>query len=173
MFIIFMTLSMKTAVRWASCSPGFLVGAAALLGSTSTPILLWHCSYRCYDHSQTDKICLFWAFLFFLSLTPEPVLNNTLNRGIRTQSSRAAIQPGFLSSQAEKRLSPGQVRADFHLEDQETRLDYGPRGLCFDIPALNGHKYITCIRKPHEWLHIKICGKWQNDYFKLLKSGSL
>jgi len=58
-FIIFMALSIKTEVQGASCSPGSLTRPVALLGWTSAPISLRHCSYWCYDHSQTDKPCLF------------------------------------------------------------------------------------------------------------------
>lgn len=61
-----------------------------------------------------------------------------LSRDVGTQASRAAIQPGFLSSQAEKRLFPRQVRIVFHVVGQKTRLDYDLRGLGFDIIALLG-----------------------------------
>lgn len=56
-------------------------------------------------------------------------------RDVGTQAPRAAIQPAFLSSQAEKRLSPRQVRVIFLLVAQKRRLDYDPRGLGSNVIA--------------------------------------
>lgn len=85
----------RQGVRRASCSPGFHDRPVALLGSSSAPILPLHCFHWCYDHSQTDKIRLFWVRLFFLSLAHDRVpeitfifhplitnLNHTIKRSL-------------------------------------------------------------------------------------------
>lgn len=58
-------------------------------------------------------------------------------KGVGTQSSRAVIQMGFLSSRTEIDFHWCKLERVFYLVDQKTQLDCGSGGLGSDIQPLD------------------------------------